>query len=299
MYVTKEQMHLKFLDAQLSDDFIFKKVMSDEVILKGFLEKMVGKKITELSTITTNHELFEFADCHKIVCDIYAKDDEGRIYIIENQNYPIGNFINRLEYYALVTGASSFNRVEFPNKNNTYQSLPEIYCIWICDKNPLKEEYGVMNGTKVILEPNISMYHHQRQIILSRDCLDDIKDKDIQDFLRLVGETTKEIALHSSWDVVHLIYKRFTWVKQNRESEEQYMLSSDDQIYYKSLGEAEGILKGIEQGIERGINEGKLRNKRETISNLKSMGMNVDFISEAVKMTKEEVQEIIDSMVTA
>ena len=185
MRVPREIIHEEYIKAQLSDDFVFKKVMSNEEILQGFLERVVGKRINTLVEITTNHELFEFIDSHKIICDIYARDDEGRIYIVESQNYTIKGFFNRLAYYSQITSVDAFKRKVHPNKANKYKSFPEVYCIWICSKNPFKE-YGIMNTTQVILEPNITMYHQQRQIILSRDCIEEIEDEGIQDFLRLV-----------------------------------------------------------------------------------------------------------------
>lgn len=287
----KNLAHEAYLKAQLNDDFIFKKVMSNEEILKGFLERVMGIKISKLVEIVPGRELFQFAESHKIICDIYAKDDMGRVYMVEIQNYRIKSFINRLEYYSQLISADSYKTKLYPNRSDDYRSLPEVYCIWICSQNPFKSGHGIVNGTKVFFETNVSMFNFQRQIILSGDCIEDIKDVGIQDFLRLVYETTEENALHSSWYVIHLIYKEYVRIKHCKESEDKYMLDYFDQVYYET--------KGIKEGKKEGIKEGVLKKQKETIINMYHKEFDVDTIAEIVNCSVEEVKRVIDTLVVA
>ncbi len=61
-------------------------------------------------------------------------------------------------------------------------------------------------------------------------------------------------------------------------------------------GREEGLKQGIEQGIEKGIRcgraEGEKEARKETARQLKKMGVSVEIIKEATKLTDEEIQRI-------
>lgn len=277
--------------------------MSNKEILRGVLEKVIDIKINEIVEVVPGRELFEISDSHKIIPDIYAKDDLGRVYIVENQNYEMKSFINRLEYYAQLLSVDSYKTKEYPNKREAYSNLPEAFCIWICYKNPFKDKNGIVNCTKVARESNISMYHHQRQIVLSRDCINEIEDKDIRAFLLLFDETTRGNTLHSSWYVLELIYKEYQRIKHSKESEGQYMKDYFDEMHLIETGYAQGITHGITQGISQGITqgiaEGELRKQYETIVNMYRKDFDVDTIAEIVNCSVDEVKKVIDALVVA
>lgn len=288
--------HELFLNSPLSNDFYFKKVMSEKKILQKFLRKVMGiEQVGDLVKIETNYELYEFKDSHKIICDIYAEDKEGRIFIVENQNYPMKHFLYRLEYYAQLCGVMKFTKEKYPNKKGEYGELPKIYCIWICDKNPCNYNEGIMEFTKSERTHPITLYHLQRQIVLSRDALERIEDKELQDFLRLVGDTTEENALHSSWDMIHLVYQRYEWVRGNREMEEEFMLSYDEILYYQGVARKEGI----EQGIEKGISQGIESEKEATVIRMLENHFDIVMIAKCVGLPLEEVQRIMEEHIPA
>ena len=52
--------------------------------------------------------------------------------------------------------------------------------------------------------------------------------------------------------------------------------------------------KGIAKGIEQGIEQGELKKARETALSLVEMGLPVEKIAKAVRLSVEEVQKWID-----
>ena len=75
----------------------------------------------------------------------------------------------------------------------------------------------------------------------------------------------------------------------------------DEKAIYKAgrlRGEKEGIQKGLQEGvqkgIQKGITQGQLEKSIEIIKNLYSMNLTISQISQAVDMSEQEVQKIID-----
>ena len=59
-------------------------------------------------------------------------------------------------------------------------------------------------------------------------------------------------------------------------------------------GLQEGVQKGIQEGIQKGITQGQLEKSIEIIKNLHSMNLTISQIAQAVDMSEQEVQKIID-----
>ena len=80
-------------------------------------------------------------------------------------------------------------------------------------------------------------------------------------------------------------------LKETQEGVE-FMCHEMEQIY------SEGIENGIEKGIEKGIKQGIERGKRETVLSLAEMGLPVEKIAKAVKLSVQEVQKWLDESVS-
>ena len=72
----------------------------------------------------------------------------------------------------------------------------------------------------------------------------------------------------------------------------EFMCHEMEQIY--SEGIENGIEKGIEKGIKKGIEKGIEQGKRETVLSLTEMGLSVEKIAKAVKLSVPEIQKWID-----
>lgn len=90
-------------EANLSNNFLFVKVMSDEVILKKFLEIVLNIKIRELKMIQYEKAVIPDIMAKSIRLDIYADDGKndgiGTLYNVEMQQKNDYNIGRRSRYY--------------------------------------------------------------------------------------------------------------------------------------------------------------------------------------------------------
>ena len=78
--------YTEFQKLNLSDDFLFAKVMEDEMVLRPVVEKILGIRIREMTIIQSQKMIDLEPDSKGIRLDIMADDAEGSRYTVEMQN---------------------------------------------------------------------------------------------------------------------------------------------------------------------------------------------------------------------
>ena len=91
-------------ELNLNDNYMFANVMSDKVICRMFLEKLLGIEIIEIEVAEYEKTIFAGITSKDIRIDVYAKDSRGKIYDIEMQNSSQSryNLAKRARYYQSV-----------------------------------------------------------------------------------------------------------------------------------------------------------------------------------------------------
>ena len=117
-------------DANLSDNFMFTKVMSDPTILKEFLQIVLDIKIRRI--VMTQYEKTIFPDpaAKSIRLDVYADDSQNRKYSVEMQGYVEYNIGRRSRYYQSVIDIDSLSR------GQGYEKLSDAFVIFVCTYDP-------------------------------------------------------------------------------------------------------------------------------------------------------------------
>ena len=85
--------YTEFQKLNLSDDFLFAKVMEDEMVLRPVVEKILGIRIREMTIIQFQKMIDLEPDSKGIRLDIMADDKKGSRYNVEIQKkneYNIG-----------------------------------------------------------------------------------------------------------------------------------------------------------------------------------------------------------------
>ena len=102
-------------------------------------------------------------------------------------------------------------------------------------------------------------------------------------------------------DAVIEVHERSKDEQLRRLAELKEKAIMDEKAIYKAgrlRGEKEGIQKGLQEGvqkgIQKGITQGQLEKSIEIIKNLYSMNLTISQIAQAVDMSEQEVQKIID-----
>ena len=84
----------------LSDDFLFAKVMADSEICRRVLEKILQVPIRRISAPTAQRTIDILFEGKGVRLDVYVNDDEGTVYNIEMQCSKKRNLPKRTRYYA-------------------------------------------------------------------------------------------------------------------------------------------------------------------------------------------------------
>ena len=85
--------YTEFQNLNLSDDFLFAKVIEDETVLRPVIEKILGIRIRNMTIVQSQRIIDIDPDSKGIRLDIMADDEKGSRYNVEIQKkneYNIG-----------------------------------------------------------------------------------------------------------------------------------------------------------------------------------------------------------------
>ena len=168
------------------------------------------------------------------------------------------------------------------------QTISEMETVWkLCEKN----------------HPNLVLTDSIEICILE---LDKVKntyyknklDKKAQWMLFLDDPNSREVKEimeknNDIKDAVIEVHERSKDEQLRRIAELKEKAIMDEKAIYKA-GRLRGEKEGIQEGLQKGITQGQLEKSIEIIKNLYSMNLTISQISQAVDMSEQEVQKIID-----
>ena len=164
-------MYLKkhYEELEITDDFMFGKVMEDKVLCRETLECLLGYKIGELHEVQSQKQVMITADGKPIRFDIYTRDNRA-VYDAEMQNLN-GNRIENLELPKRARFYQSSIDMDFISKGEPYRLLPEGNVIFICTFDPFGKGLAVYNFENVCLEsPDIKLEDQTHKIFYNCTC---------------------------------------------------------------------------------------------------------------------------------
>ena len=168
------------------------------------------------------------------------------------------------------------------------QTISEMETVWkLCEKN----------------HPNLVLTDSIEICILE---LDKVKntyyknklDKKTQWMLFLDDPNSREVKEimeknNDIKDAVIEVHERSKDEQLRRLAELKEKAIMDEKAIYKA-GRLRGEKEGIQEGLQKGITQGQLEKSIEIIKNLHSMNLTISQIAQAVDMSEQEVQKIID-----
>ena len=113
-------------DLQISDAFMFVKVMRNSEICKQLLEEILHIKIKHIVYIEGEKNMEMSNNYKSIRLDVYVEDSDNTVYNLEMQVRNTGNIPRRARYYQ---GIIDLNLIE---KGQDYDTLNISYIIFIC-----------------------------------------------------------------------------------------------------------------------------------------------------------------------
>ena len=124
----------KYEELDITDPFIFAKVMSEKELCKPLLENILNIKIRDIVYVDYEETIQMTAKSKVIRLDIYVEDDNNTVFNLEMQTTTYKELPKRSRYYQ---GIIDLNMIE---KGESYDILKESYVIFICTFDFLKKE---------------------------------------------------------------------------------------------------------------------------------------------------------------
>lgn len=116
----------KYEELDITDPFIFAKVMSEKELCKPLLENILNIKIRDIVYVDYEETIQMTAKSKGIRLDIYVEDDDNTVFNLEMQTTTYKELPKRSRYYQ---GIIDLNMIE---KDESYDILKESYVIFIC-----------------------------------------------------------------------------------------------------------------------------------------------------------------------
>ena len=289
------------------NDVVFQSIFNqnNEKITKAFVEALLDEKITKM-TINNDQILVRDAPDDKLgILDLELDINNNEKVDVEIQLIERANFAERLLFYFSRLYTSEIKRgddyaeakkviliaiIDYPLELT--QTISEMETVWkLCEKN----------------HPNLVLTDSIEICILE---LDKVKntyyknklDKKAQWMLFLDDPNSREVKEimeknNDIKDAVIEVHERSKDEQLRRLAELKEKAIMDEKAIYKAgrlRGEKEGIQKGLQEGVQKGITQGQLEKSIEIIKKLHSMNLTISQIAQAVDMSEQEVQKIID-----
>lgn len=281
---------------ELTNDIAFQRMfgkIGNENITRGFLEKVLGIKIDELSLDTNKRLISKEIDGKMGRVDVKAKLSDGTKVIIEMQVEKYEYMAKRMLYYW------AENYVGDLKKGQYYDNLRKTICILIY--------VGKMEETKGIKD------YHTKWKLYEEKHPDRVFSDDIEIHILELSKFKEGQEQRPEDNWIRLIKSKGAddmGVLEDAEKEikealkELEKMEGDPKLRaeYEALeyeirergsrlyaAEERGMKEGLKQGIEQGKNE----EKKNVIVNMYKKGMKIEDICDVVDMKKEEIHKII------
>ena len=290
-------MIAKYLDPK--NDLAFKKIFGEEKhkrIPIAFLNAVFNLQnedlILDLEFLNTT-QAPEIEARKESVVDVLVRDQKGSKYIVEMQVAKVEGFEKRAQYYAAKTYCSHFNKAK------PYIDLKKVVFLAITSyvAFPKKKEYKsdhVILDNKTLendLEDFYFAFVELPKFNKSIDELETMEDKWYY-FLKHAEESNQIAPIFASNPEIKEAYgvlEQVRWSEKELLEYDRVAMGILDTLGALSAARKEGLEEGEKKGLEKGLEEGEKEASKRIAIQLLSLGLPLETISLATKMTKEEI----------
>ena len=251
-----KQLH----ELNLSDDFLFAKVMEDPEVCRRILEKILGVEIRRVENLTLQKDISLDPSAKGVRLDVYLADERRTVYAVEMQTKKRQehHIPKRSRYYQGVMDLDQLT------KGTDYTGLGRNVVIFLCtfDSYQLgRWRYTFEN--RCLEEPGLPFGDETLKVVLNTKGSGDDLDREAAEFLKYVEHSTEDAAEEAEGSLVKLVHRRVKAIKESKEREVEYMKLLErykeerEEGYKEGLeqGRQDGLVQGLEQGLERGREE--------------------------------------------
>ena len=265
----------------LSDNYLFAKVMEDRDLCRRVLEEILQVPIRNVVFVNTEESVRILPESKGIRMDVYVNDEEGTVYNVEMQTGDNDNLPKRARYYQDTMD------LDLISTGQDYLKLKKSFVIFVCTFALFgmdRHIYTFVNTCQE--EKDLKLGDETIKLFLST-CgkIDDIS-RDLQEFLIYVENTTDETAERSASRLVKDIHHRVREIKDTRKYQVEYMT-----LY---MHEQDIERRALAKGRAEGREEGRLDVLRETARRMYSKGRDMADIADLLDISEDQVTAWID-----
>ena len=235
-------------DLDITDDFIFTRVMRNKRLCRTLLEMILKVKVGKIKFLTSHHAIQIDPNAKGIIMDVYLKD-ENRVINVEMQTSNKGDLSHRARYYQAAAD------IDTTPKGSEYQDLKQNYVIFICTFDPFHKGKPFYTFQNLCLEHGEPIYLDDgtTKIFLNTNSKD-LGNLDLE--LRLFYDYVKGNNAQS--DFTQELDSSISRLKEEKEERNMYLTYTSRMMECRRDGYEEGLSIGLEQGLERGAYQTKL-----------------------------------------
>ena len=121
-------------DLDITDDFIFTRVMRNKRLCRTLLEMILKVKVGKIKFLTSHHAIQIDPNAKGIIMDVYLKD-ENKVINVEMQASNHGDLPRRARYYQAAAD------IDTTPKGSECKDLKQNYVIFICTFDPFDKNF--------------------------------------------------------------------------------------------------------------------------------------------------------------
>ena len=253
-----------FEELEFSDDFMFFKVMQDDGICKGLIERLLKIKIDHIERPVLQKEIRPYYHSKGVKLDVYLKDSQN-IYDVEMQNVTKEVLPKRLRYYQSMVDADALLRGE------DYTALNDSHIIFLCTTDPVGKGLPVytfletcQEDRSVLLNDGTHKYFFNAA---AAGLSEDVEIRAILDYIM-----TQKASDSFTERIKEFVEK----VKADERAKGEYMI--------------EPLI--IQDSKREGRKEGRQEKAVEAARNLKENGVDIQLIAKCVGLSVEEIKKL-------
>ena len=282
---------IAFLDPKM--DFIFKKLMEDNVLLLDFLRSVLSQSEGEIVSVelTNPQTKKEFIKDKYSYLDVRVKTGDGRLINVEIQKKDEKNMTKRtLFHWSKMYGEEIV-------EGEDYRLLPKTICVNLLDFNYLEAEEGFHNVYRLL---NTNSKNELRESTIEIHFIELKKFDDFQDqsdnealnaWVRFLN--WPENSLNVENPAIKKAVKTLEILSGDKETISLYKLRKD------ALDEGKRLLnskfsEGLEQGREEGIAQGIWLQAIKSARKFLTLGLSVKEVAEETGLSLSIIQDLID-----
>ncbi|MCR5357151.1 MAG: Rpn family recombination-promoting nuclease/putative transposase [Lachnospiraceae bacterium] len=284
--MSEQRKMRSFDELRFRDDFMFGKIMEDPGLCREVLERLLGRRIGELTEVQTQREFRYTVDGKPIRLDVYNEDSEGTVYDTEMEN--LGH--KKVEDHQLPKRSRYYQGaidIDYMDKGNSYKRLPESNVMFICTFDPFG--HGLPRYTfRERCDEKAEVTLNDGSLKVFYNCC--YKGEDIPDGLRKLYDYVENG--YAGDDLTKRIDAAVVKGRTNAIWRTQYM---KEWVLLQDARD-EGVEEGMEKGREEGRKEGIKLANTERIEDMLRRGKTVDEIVDFCGYPPEVVQKVYDEL---